>query len=911
MDTLNAFNDAIQRRAPSGLTLEHVIQKRAPSFCKPVNVAGSNSDAGSAQDPTKNSASLSAFLSTLIPVLLVSFAFVTLFLLLRRKFKRNYEPRTFLGSLRQQERTPSLPNGLFNWVGTFSKVPDSFVLNHQSLDGFLLLRYLKVACATCLIGCCITFPILFPVNATGKGGLKQLDLLAFGNVVDKNRYYAHVFVAWIFFGFVFYMVARESIYYVNLRQAYLLSPLYANRMSSRTVLFTSVPKEYLDEGILKRMFGNHVKNLWIANDCEEIEELVEERDKVAMKLEAAETKLIKLATINRLKAMKKGGQTDGPLGAADEANGESGSIAAKWVPIKKRPTHRLKPLIGKKVDTINWCRSELERLIPKIDALQATHRAGNGKFISSAFVEFFHQSEAQSAYQALTHHHALHMSPRFIGVNPDEVIWKNLNISWASRVVRNILAITFVILLIVFWSIPVGFVGILSNIDALIQMAPWLGWLHKIPSTIFGLVKGLLPSILLAVLMALLPIILRLVAKKSGAPSLSAIELRTQNFYFGFQVVQVFLVTTLTSAASASVTSIICSPGDAPNLLATNLPKASNFYISYFVLQGLTISSGALLGIAGLILFKLLGKFLDTTPRKLYKRWSTLSALGWGTVFPVYTNLTVIAITYSIIAPLVLGFATIGLYLVYLAYRYNLLFVFNSNIDTKGLIYPRALQQTTTGVYLAIICLIGLFGIKGAAGPIILMVIFLIFAILFHLSLNSALDPLLKFLPKSLEAEEESLLASEDGASVPNSSNSMEKGNGLATTGVHSIHSNPAKTQPLGPAPHKKPNFITKFLRPDLYTDYQTLRRLVPRGFAEIAYDPVVERDAYYHPSISSQTPLLWIPRDEAGVSRQECRHSGKVIPMTDEGAWFDEKGKLVWDQETARPPIWQEKIYY
>ncbi|KAL8706276.1 MAG: hypothetical protein Q9201_000652 [Fulgogasparrea decipioides] len=909
MDTLDDFNSAIQRRSPSALTLRNVIERRAYSFCSSTDVAGNNPDAGSAQDQESNDPSLSSFISTLVPTFLIALAFVSLFLLLRRRFKRNYEPRTFLGSLRPQERTVPLPNGLLNWIGTFSKIPDSFVLNHQSLDGFLLLRYLKVASATCLVGCLITWPVLFPVNATGHGGQTQLNLLSFSNVVDKNRYYAHVFIAWIFLGFVFYMVARESIYYVNLRQAYLLSPLYANRMSSRTVLFTSVPKDYLDEPILRRMFGKHVKNLWIANDCEEIESLVEERDKVAMKLEAAETKLIKMANSNRLKSMKKGGQTDGAVGNADEANGESGSIAAKWVPIKKRPTHRLKPIIGKKVDTINWCRSELERLIPKIDAIQATHRAGNGKFIPSVFVEFFHQAEAQSAYQSLAHHHALHMSPRFIGVNPDEVIWKNLKINWASRVVRNILTTAFVTLLIVFWSIPVGFVGILSNIDSLIKLAPWLSWLNKIPDVIFGVVQGLLPSVLLAVLMALLPVILRLAAKLGGAPSLSAVELRTQSFYFGFQVVQVFLITTLTSAASASVTSILCKPGDAPNLLATNLPKASNFYISYFVLQGLTISSGAILGITGLILFRLLGRFLDTTPRKMYKRWSTLSALGWGTVFPVYTLLTVIAITYSIIAPLVLGFATIGLYLVYLAYRYNLLFVVDSNVDTKGLVYPRALQQTTTGAYLAIVCLIGLFGIKTAPGPIVLMVVFLVFIILFHISLNSALDPLLKFLPKSLEAEEESLLAAENGSSLPSSSGN-EKGNHVAIAGVNNT-SIDSPRKDLGPAPHKKPNFITKFLRPDLYTDYHTLRRLVPAGFAEIAYDPVVERDAYYHPSISSQTPLLWVPRDQAGVSRQECMHSGKVIPMTDEGAGFDAKGKLVWDQETARPPIWQEKIYY
>ncbi len=99
-----------------------------------------------------------------------------------------------------RERSPALPQGLLNWFGTFAKVPDSFVLNHQSLDGFLLLRYLKVASATCLVGCCITWPVLFPINITGGAGQKQLNLLTFGNVLDKNRYYAHVFIAWIFLG---------------------------------------------------------------------------------------------------------------------------------------------------------------------------------------------------------------------------------------------------------------------------------------------------------------------------------------------------------------------------------------------------------------------------------------------------------------------------------------------------------------------------------------------------------------------------------------------------------------------------------------------------------------------------------------------------------------------------------------
>lgn len=138
-------------------------------------------------------------------------------------------------------------------------------------------------------------------------------------------------------------------------------------------------------------------------------------------------------------------------------------------------------------------------------------------------------------------------------------------------------------------------------------------------------------------------------AKLGGCPSLAAVELRTQNFYFCFQVVQVFLVITLASAATSVTTKIIENPTSAASLLAQNIPLSSNFYISYIILQGLSFSSGALLQIVGLILSKVLGKVLDNSPRKMYKRWATLSGLGWGTVFPVFTLLTVIGESHCFI----------------------------------------------------------------------------------------------------------------------------------------------------------------------------------------------------------------------------------------------------------------------
>src|SRR5579862_6719388 len=108
-------------------------------------------------------------------------------------------------------------------------------------------------------------------------------------------------------------------------------------------------------------------------------------------------------------------------------------------------------------------------------------------------------------------------------------------------------------------------------------------------------------------------------AKISGAPSLSQVELTVQNSYFAFQVVQVFLVATISSAASAAVPSILKNPSSAASLLATNLPLASNLYISYIIVQGLSISSSSLLQIAGWIVAKILGRLFDNTPRKMYK----------------------------------------------------------------------------------------------------------------------------------------------------------------------------------------------------------------------------------------------------------------------------------------------------
>ena len=100
------------------------------------------------------------------------------------------------------------------------------------------------------------------------------------------------------------------------------------------------------------------------------------------------------------------------------------------------------------------------------------------------------------------------MSPRYIGVNPNEVVWKSLKISWWQRVVRRIAVLGFIAALVIFWAIPVAAVGFISNVSYL-ETFSWLHWLTKIPTIFMGVVERLLPAVALSILMSLVPVIMR------------------------------------------------------------------------------------------------------------------------------------------------------------------------------------------------------------------------------------------------------------------------------------------------------------------------------------------------------------------------------------------------------------------
>ena len=110
-----------------------------------------------------------------------------------------------------------------------------------------------------------------------------------------------------------------------------------------------------------------------------------------------------------------------------------------------------------------------------------------------------------------------------------------------------------------------------------------------------------------------------------------------QRWYYIFQVVQVFLVTAVFSGAAAVASELIeraRNPTSIQELLARQLPRASNFYLTYFIIQGTTSAADNLLNYSDLLEVRILGHFFDKTPRQKFARYTSLKGMAWGKVFP-------------------------------------------------------------------------------------------------------------------------------------------------------------------------------------------------------------------------------------------------------------------------------------
>ncbi|KAJ2738653.1 phosphate metabolism protein 7, partial [Coemansia sp. BCRC 34301] len=414
----------------------------------------------------------------------------------------------------------------------------------------------------------------------------------------------------------------------------------------------------------------------VNRNCTKLEKVVEDRNAFVGKLEKA-------LTIYAVKCEK--------------AHAKSVKKGTAYVAPKHPMTRASKiPFKGPKLDVFEYYSTQIASLNQKICDMSG----GKDKFKrqASAFVLFRKQLAAHMAAQTVLDYKLFSMNSVSLDVNPDDIIWSNLNMNPYDRRIRGYISFAATVGLVIVWtllcSVLAGLVSIenLKKIPALSSMSD---------SKWFGLFSGIVPAVILAVLMSLLPMILRLLLRLEGTPRVSEVNLRLLHRYYFFQVWNVYLVAIFSTAILATVTETAKNPGKILELIPAYVPKSATPILVYVLLLAFTGAAKEILQIARLVLRYVLPLLFAKTPRAICNAEKP-AEFDWGTTIPVHSLIFLMGFSYSFIAPIVNCFVAAYFGLFYLVYRYQFLYVYNdTNWVTGGLSFPKSIQQIMVGVYIS------------------------------------------------------------------------------------------------------------------------------------------------------------------------------------------------------------------
>lgn len=502
-----------------------------------------------------------------------------------------------------------------SWLGKLFHTSEQEILLQAGLDAYGFLRLLRLTLNIYICLAVITIPILLPLNFVhGKNssqGVQGLDRLSISNVGTKSSsfYWAHLILGTTSITVCCIWISREFHHFTKIRHQYLWSRRIQSNSRPSAILLSNIPRRYLNSRWLSQLFQDFpggVKSVLINRDCRALSKQISSRDNAVETLETALTRRIIDST------RKEGIQKD--------------------IDLARGPAHN-NSVMERLIATIKEANDRIHALKSDQDSMG---------ILDSAFVLFNNTRTAELASQSLILDTPRQMTMQFIGDSTNDIVWSSLGTSWLGFYIRSHAITVVIAALCIAWTVPVAFTGIISQVTYLTRLFPQLEPINRAPPILIATLQGVVPQATLTILTILLPILIRILVHRLGFVLGRDVELAIQRIYFWVTFLQVFFTVSVSSSLTTILGQVWDHPGSLPSLIATNIPKTSNYFFSYMLLQGFSLSGGRLLQIGGLLNRLLVGRLRDLTPRQQMRRTLTLQESQWGSVFPIFTNLACI-----------------------------------------------------------------------------------------------------------------------------------------------------------------------------------------------------------------------------------------------------------------------------
>ncbi|KAJ1957996.1 phosphate metabolism protein 7, partial [Dipsacomyces acuminosporus] len=335
----------------------------------------------------------------------------------------------------------------------------------------------------------------------GGNDVHGLARLSIGNVQPySSLLWIHIVFFIVFVAWVMSNIFGELKVYARLRMWWLTNPERTKNCGASTVLVSSLPDNLIDQDDkLSSIFGifpGGVRQIIVNRNVSELEDIVNKRDSHVKRLE----KLLTNYAVQCEKAYVRSVQNGAPYSEP------------------KRPLLRESkiPFKGPKIDAITYHATEIEKLNSKIAKFGGD--ASKFKRQSSAFVMFNEQIAAHMSAQSVLDYKPFSMNTVSTEVNPDDIIWSNLNMNPYDRRLRGYISFGISIGLTIVWTILTATLNTLIGVNVLTKLADVGDERSKKWLDMF---TGIVPTLLIATLIVILPIFLRLLLRLEGTPSVS------------------------------------------------------------------------------------------------------------------------------------------------------------------------------------------------------------------------------------------------------------------------------------------------------------------------------------------------------------------------------------------------------
>ncbi|KAI7902227.1 uncharacterized protein BX663DRAFT_512192 [Cokeromyces recurvatus] len=617
------------------------------------------------------------------------------FSLLRPRNSLVYAPKLKFSAKGSQP--PSInSNEWFAWVKPILRIPDDQLLKLIGCDALLFIRFTrllrKLFFFMTLIGVCALIPInIVATKLTGQWPPPSgsIDILSIAGInlhngklrTDPNTawYWSPFAATWLFSIMIAYFMYKASCDYIKMRQYYFRLP--ENEITMKSLIVSRIPETMRSDDKLKTWIESTkaikypIKDTMIGYHSSKLTELFEKHEIAVQNLETTLASYLNDGKDSNLKN-------------------------------KKRPTVRIGSRFfcfgGQKVDAIDYYTKEVSELEKEINDLRKSQKAKTAHYgwVSFDRIEWAHATE-----QSLKKELNIRLSP-----TPSNLVWSNLPLDEKTRKTKRWIGHAVYWVFVFAWMIPMGTLSATSNIINLIRLIPNSAAFIEHHQILMGIIQSYFTPIIMAFFFYLLPIIFRFLSKHQGYWTQTSLDRKVLTKLYIFFIINNLLVFTLTSmfiGIYGQLRSLVESgtlPGGHQGIsltgyvmqVAKNIADVSTFWINFVCLKslGLTMDLAMVVPLVTITVRKFLTR---PSPREI-REMARPPFFDYPQNYNLLLFFFTIALVYSAMSPLILPFAFVYFCVAGLVFKYMLMYIYVTKIESGGKIWPVLFQIVMTSV---------------------------------------------------------------------------------------------------------------------------------------------------------------------------------------------------------------------